>query len=673
MTRKLQLLLTTLLLLLGGADFSWAQSTYTWNISQWGVGTNGSAEVVDGKLVCTPDKYCASVKFTGTFKLPKRQTFIVIKGENLIEAGTDPNIYDFNGNLGNDRLAYFTGNAANTLLYKDITSLLPAETDFFGNTTITSVALYLKKPDGEAKPTISSIDFVAADFIDAMNISSNGNVSSISSEAADGDFKKTLTFTINVDKNDIGLEVSGGTQQLNSSDMFLVIETDNTALNTSSRIKLRSMTAGGTKYDNNSGGCFVANKELTNGHRLYIHSFYKGSETSGELLAEWAENQTMDITKATLYINSNGQNGTTINIYRLGLYNLSEIMQMYNLSEEKWWFVRSVEKQLDVEIHGSATQNWIRINNNYGTENTNTTSYAAQLIRSLGVLPSNFTTIDLNGKLSFVTDVTPSQVDIFNDMPATITEIRLDKAEIINLPTVNPYATLAGEKYFAFKESSVAIPSQIGTSGGNWSSLTRSFKAGYNSLCVPFNKLQVQSLSDGLTVYQLNSYNSSTGEVTFSKVTENVNTNNKNTPYIVHAENAGTYVLLGRDPQTESLPEYNAVSKNGLKFVGTFCNKVPDSDYASTVNYGINSEGTKFLKMIADTKTAYYRAFISVPITPGARELSLSFEDETTGISETMSAKQVFGEGAYFDLSGRRVAQPTKGLYIVNGKKVVIK
>jgi hypothetical protein len=27
----------------------------------------------------------------------------------------------------------------------------------------------------------------------------------------------------------------------------------------------------------------------------------------------------------------------------------------------------------------------------------------------------------------------------------------------------------------------------------------------------------------------------------------------------------------------------------------------------------------------------------------------------------------------YFDLQGRKVANPTKGLYIVNGKKVVIK
>ena len=29
--------------------------------------------------------------------------------------------------------------------------------------------------------------------------------------------------------------------------------------------------------------------------------------------------------------------------------------------------------------------------------------------------------------------------------------------------------------------------------------------------------------------------------------------------------------------------------------------------------------------------------------------------------------------GDFFDLQGRKVANPTKGLYIVNGKKVVIK
>ena len=30
-------------------------------------------------------------------------------------------------------------------------------------------------------------------------------------------------------------------------------------------------------------------------------------------------------------------------------------------------------------------------------------------------------------------------------------------------------------------------------------------------------------------------------------------------------------------------------------------------------------------------------------------------------------------DNVYYDLSGRRVMNPTKGLYIVNGRKVIIK
>ena len=52
--------------------------------------------------------------------------------------------------------------------------------------------------------------------------------------------------------------------------------------------------------------------------------------------------------------------------------------------------------------------------------------------------------------------------------------------------------------------------------------------------------------------------------------------------------------------------------------------------------------------------------------------IALNFEDsETTGINTVQSAR--VNDNAYYDLSGRRVAQPTKGLYIVNGKKVIIK
>jgi hypothetical protein len=56
----------------------------------------------------------------------------------------------------------------------------------------------------------------------------------------------------------------------------------------------------------------------------------------------------------------------------------------------------------------------------------------------------------------------------------------------------------------------------------------------------------------------------------------------------------------------------------------------------------------------------------------GARELTIGFEDEATGIADVRGNMEDV-RSDFFDLSGRKVAQPTKGLYIVNGKKVIIK
>jgi len=50
----------------------------------------------------------------------------------------------------------------------------------------------------------------------------------------------------------------------------------------------------------------------------------------------------------------------------------------------------------------------------------------------------------------------------------------------------------------------------------------------------------------------------------------------------------------------------------------------------------------------------------------------LDDEGETTSLNEVRGLKADV-RGEFYDLSGRKVAQPTKGLYIVNGRKVVIK
>ena len=65
------------------------------------------------------------------------------------------------------------------------------------------------------------------------------------------------------------------------------------------------------------------------------------------------------------------------------------------------------------------------------------------------------------------------------------------------------------------------------------------------------------------------------------------------------------------------------------------------------------------------------KAYLQIPTASAAREI-LWFDDDVTAIENLTPALNKV-EGVVFDLQGRRVMNPTKGLYIVNGKKTIIK
>ncbi len=91
------------------------------------------------------------------------------------------------------------------------------------------------------------------------------------------------------------------------------------------------------------------------------------------------------------------------------------------------------------------------------------------------------------------------------------------------------------------------------------------------------------------------------------------------------------------------------------------------ADKALTAGEAFLLSNGKFVPCTAGTLPAG-KAYL--PNTTGARSLSLVFEGETTGINAIENTETING---IFNLNGQRVSQPTKGLYIVNGRKVVIK
>jgi hypothetical protein len=85
----------------------------------------------------------------------------------------------------------------------------------------------------------------------------------------------------------------------------------------------------------------------------------------------------------------------------------------------------------------------------------------------------------------------------------------------------------------------------------------------------------------------------------------------------------------------------------------------------------LNASGKAQFMKCTEGAIAAGKAFLKVTKTGGAREFRVVFADESTGINAVAAEQAVNGQT--YNLAGQRVAQPQKGLYIVNGKKVIIK
>ena len=67
------------------------------------------------------------------------------------------------------------------------------------------------------------------------------------------------------------------------------------------------------------------------------------------------------------------------------------------------------------------------------------------------------------------------------------------------------------------------------------------------------------------------------------------------------------------------------------------------------------------------------RGYFVLKGSSAASSFVINIDGETTGIETIANSQEPMANSQYYNLAGRRVAQPTKGLYIVNGKTVIIK
>lgn len=221
--------------------------------------------------------------------------------------------------------------------------------------------------------------------------------------------------------------------------------------------------------------------------------------------------------------------------------------------------------------------------------------------------------------------------------------------------------------------------------------LNRTFAAGATgTVILPFNA----TVPNGMKVYSFKSYN--------NKVIQFAETHqlNANIPYIWKTDatvssissNGETALSFNKDGV------YASTTVDGWTMYGVYSNKT----VAPTTSTGLgsdlwiykNQKGGQFVNYDKINVTPY-RAYIYGPtydeIFPGSsanginasfpeRSLSIEFidKDGTTTIEDVLVDRDgnlnfTSQDGVYYDLSGRRVENPTSGIYIVNGKKVLVK
>lgn len=178
-------------------------------------------------------------------------------------------------------------------------------------------------------------------------------------------------------------------------------------------------------------------------------------------------------------------------------------------------------------------------------------------------------------------------------------------------------------------------------------------KSGYASYCSAY-PLDFSD-AEGFAAYYVSDVNDT--EVTFTKITGVIA---GGVPFILYGESDA-------DCQLQYAEEAGETFESNM-LVGTLAPTYVTTEENGATNYGLKDGN--FLKINPGVVPAN-KAYLQVKDV-NAAALRIVFADgEATAIEAVESAAK--NDGVYYNIAGQRVQTPTSGIYIVNGKKVLVK
>ena len=183
--------------------------------------------------------------------------------------------------------------------------------------------------------------------------------------------------------------------------------------------------------------------------------------------------------------------------------------------------------------------------------------------------------------------------------------------------------------------------------------------AKWGTFCAPFDV----ELDEDVKAYTASEDN---GIVKFEEVNGTIEAG---TPVVVYKDVTETYTK----DYSAAVEDFNETcQKDALVGVYTATSDIPATT-ATNQNYVLqkNAAGVGFYKANNNISLKANRCYMTLPATSGAKE-SFLFDEVVTGINTILNNKDKSVEGI-FDLNGRRLPAPRKGVNIINGVKVIVK
>ena len=311
-----------------------------------------------------------------------------------------------------------------------------------------------------------------------------------------------------------------------------------------------------------------------------------------------------------------------------------------------------------------------------------TSDWAAMFSREggvVGAISSSDNALKGEGDAATVSVSIPPGTAV-GEYPVTIDNIRINGAEL-GTPVVFNISVVALHTVILDEESTTAPENATGVNV----TVKRTINANeWSTICLPFDMSEAQvkaAFGDDVQLAYFTSYDVEKDGTDVTSITINFDNDDlsegfyANYPYLIKTSKDITEFSLTTDITPDDVQEsYSAgkgANKKSGKFIGTY--------QANTVvpENTLFLSGNNFWYSTGQTKMKAFRAYFDLldvlsDVENASSRVVMKWNDEQpTGISEIKHETQKNSQ--YYDLSGRRVVRPNKGVYIVDGKKTVIK